>query len=544
MLTQISGGRIPLLLHRYSHLTDENLDKIEDIADKALRGVISSSAVPLMTGLSVGFGVAGFSGIPLVGAAAAAYFLYSAVNGAIKKGQDAEYIKDVGLLAHSLTEPELVKYAEIIGHEAAIAEIFQACQDGQTLTPAARKFCQAMGKSPRRRTIANFMTELKALDAIQDEEKAPLIDALATPALAPSSTNYLDPKTGKGSFVLDAVMRSPGVSRLMIGGQRTGKSYFAAVASRELAAKGWKVFHVNLASYGTEDSYYWEHATRSVVGDLASITDESEAKALLEQAIACLNDFWAEENAVMICDEVTYIGSRFGRWEDEVNEYLCLVAGRISALTSTGMKRVKAIWALCPELVSGSLKGPAKAVKCLDLMLFAIAPGRTASWNGQEITFNNALFGQVSHNFDGVTMPTDEQVSLCAAHNIDRICYLNGEWLPVGDLPKLEPTPIPDTPAALARAWNQANVHEVMTMGLLEALIPGSCDPVAALLEEITDKDRKQALSIAYQWAIDKQQSGQEIKKSDFLNRAKNDRQSEYLKLNRSQIWEDLQALI
>jgi hypothetical protein len=412
------------------------------------------------------------------------------------------------------------------------------------MTAAARSLLKEMGETPTRRTVKNFVAELKALDDLPDEERIPLLDATTAAAIGPSSTNYFNEKTGEGSVVLDAVMRSPGVSRLMIGGQRTGKSYFAAVASRELAAKGWKVYHVNLASYGTEDSYYWEHATRSVVGDLASITDEAEAKALLEQAIACLNDFWAEENAVMVCDEITYVGSRFGRWDEEVNEYLCLVAGRISALTSTGMKRVKAIWALCPELVSGSLKGPAKAVKSLDLMMFAIAPGRTAEWNGQEISFNTSLFGQVAHNFDDVKMPTDEQIQLCATHGIDRICYLNREWLPVGDLPKLEPTPIPDTPTALARAWGGVNLHEVLALGMAKTFFPGSVDPAIALIDEVPEQDKKEALKIAYQWAIERQQCGQEITKPDFLNRAKNDRNCQYLKLNRGQLWDELQALL
>ena len=80
MLTKISGDRIPLLLHRHSKLSDDKLDKIEDIADDALKGVVSSSALPLLTGLGVGFGIAGFSGIPIVGMAAAGYFLYNAAE--------------------------------------------------------------------------------------------------------------------------------------------------------------------------------------------------------------------------------------------------------------------------------------------------------------------------------------------------------------------------------------------------------------------------------------------------------------------------------
>ena len=177
-------------------------------------------------------------------------------------------------------------------------------------------------------------------------------------------------------------------------------------------------------------------------------------------------------------------------------------------------------------------------------MLFAIAPGRTAEWNGQEISFSHSVFKQVAYNFDDVQMPTEEQIQLCTQHEIDRICWMNGEWLPVGDLPTLEPPPIPDTPDALARAWGGVNVHEVLALGLAETFFPGSCDPAIALLEEIPDEDRKDALKIAYQWALDRQQSGQEVTKSDFLNRAKNDRNSQYLKLNRNQVWDELQALL
>jgi hypothetical protein len=391
------------------------------------------------------------------------------------------------------------------------------------------------------------MDELKKLDLIADGEKTLLLDAsVDVPAIAPSKDSYFNEKTGEGSFLLDAVMKSPGISRLMIGGQRTGKSYFAAVASQLLASLGWKIYHINLASYGTEDSYYWLHATKSVQGDLASITDPKEAQTLVESAIECLNEFWADEKAIMICDEISYIGSKFGMWQGVADEYLCLVAGRISALTSTGMKRAKAIWALCPELISGSLKGPAKAVKSLDLMLFAIAPERTVEWEGQEISFNKSLYGQVAYNFDGVSMPTDEQVSLCEAHQIDRICMINNEWVPVGALPVLTAPiqTIPDSPAAILRAWGGANPYEVLTQGLAAMLLTQEVDPAIELINEIDDPERKEAMLIGYQWAIAKSESTGEIRRADFINRARNERSCKYLKLNRNQIWEELETLI
>ena len=545
MLSAMSGDDSPAIFLRHHALGEADLNKVEDIADEVLNGTLQSSALPLMSGLGVGFGVAAISGVPVIGAIASSYFIYSAIATAKRKGQEAEYIKDSGILAHCLKEPQLVRYAEIVGLQCCVDEIRIAYRDGQPITSGARKLLKATGETVTRRTIDSFMAELKKLDLVPNEERTLLLEASPDSPDSPAPTiPYFNEKTGEGSFVMDAVMKSPGISRLMIGGQRTGKSYLAAVASRELVAQGWKIYHVNLASYGTEDSYYWEHCTRSVVGDLPSITEESEAITLLGQAIECLNDFWAQEKAIMVCDEITYMGSKFGQWDEAVNEYLCLVAGRISALTSSGMKREKAIWALCPELVSGSLVGPAKAIKLLDLMLFAIAPGRSVTWNKQEITFNESLYGQVAHNFENVSRPTEEQVRLCNDHGIDRICYLNGEWLPVGDLPKLEPSAIPDTPAELVRVWGGANPYQVLAHGLANMLIPQETDPAIELIDALPDLAQKEAMGIAYQWALCRRESVGEITKIDFMNRAKNERKSDYLKLNRSQIWDDLQGLI
>ncbi len=549
MLSSISGDSFPVLLQRHHEQSDDNLDKIEDMADEVLKGALQSSALPLMSGLGVGFTIAAISGVPIIGAIASSYFIYSAVATAKRKGTEAEYIKDSGILAHCLKEHELVRYAEIIGLNACMDEIKTAYRDGQPITAAARKMIKASNETLTRRTISSFMAELKKLDSIPDDKQTLLLDAAPqVETIAPASVpdSYFNAKTGEGSFLLDAVLKSPGISRLMIGGQRTGKSYFAAVASQLLASLGWKIYHINLASYGTEDGYYWNHTTKSVIGDLASITDETEAKTLIESAIECLNEFWAEEKAILIADEVSYIGSKFGMWQDAANEYLCLLAGRISALTSTGMKRAKSIWALCPELVSGSLKGPAKAVKSLDLMLFAIAPGRTVEWEGQEISFNKSLYGQVAYNFDGVSMPTDEQVSLCAAHKIDRICMINSEWIPVGELPALTAPPpkIPDSPAAVLRAWGGANPYEVLTHGLATMLLTENSDPAIDLINEIEESDKKEALTIAYNWASSRRDKGTETTRTDFLNRARAEKKSHYLRDNRDEIWDELQALL
>jgi hypothetical protein len=255
MLTQISGDRVPLLLHRYSKLSDDKLDKIEDIADDALKGVVSSSALPLLTGLGVGFGVAGFSGIPIVGFAAAGYFLYSAVDSALQKGKQAEYIKDVGLIAHALKEPELVRYAEIVGLDAAIAEILQAYQDGQTITPAARKFCQAMGKTPKRRSIATFLEEIQKLQKLPQDSPAALPPTIAG-------------GTCKIHTAVDDLV-NPVRSSYVAAPPRTGKGILIALAMQEfkrLYPNG--VLYSYTPKQDQKEHWYWESSDQNFNPDL------------------------------------------------------------------------------------------------------------------------------------------------------------------------------------------------------------------------------------------------------------------------------------
>ena len=260
MLTQISGDRVPLLLHRYASLSDDKLDKIEDIADDTLKGAVSSSALPLLTSLGVGFGVAGFSGMPIVGLAAAGYFLYSAVNGAIKKGQDAEYIKDAGLIAHALNETALVRYAEIVGPTAAVDEILQAYQDGQPITAAARKLCVAMGKQPKRRTIATFLEEIQALQNLPHDTTAQASPA----AIAPSSV-------GGTCKIHTAVndMVNPVRSSYIAAPPRTGKGVLIALAMQEfkqLYPKG--VLYTYTPKQDPKEHWYWESSDQHFNPDL------------------------------------------------------------------------------------------------------------------------------------------------------------------------------------------------------------------------------------------------------------------------------------
>ena len=258
MLSSISTDRIPRLLQKYSKLSNDKLNQIEDIADEALSGVISSSALPLVSGIAVGFGMSSISGIPILGAAAGFYFLYSAVNGALQKGKDAEYIKDAGILAHALNEPELIRYAEIIGPDAAVNEVLQAYRDGKAITPAARKLCIAMGKTPKRRSIATFLEDIQQLKDIPHE--------------SPSGTMAAVPTIAGGTCQIQTAvddMVNPVRSSYVAAPPRTGKGILIA-----LAMSAYKRRHPTGALYtytpkqDPKENWYWEASDQHFNPDL------------------------------------------------------------------------------------------------------------------------------------------------------------------------------------------------------------------------------------------------------------------------------------
>jgi hypothetical protein len=69
-------------------------------------------------------------------------------------------------------------------------------------------------------------------------------------------------------------------------------------------------------------------------------------------------------------------------------------------------------------------------------------------------------------------------------------------------------------------------------------------DPAIELISEIQDRDKRDALMLAYQWATKRLADGKEIDKNSFANRAKNERKCLYLKDNKDAIWMELSGLI
>lgn len=448
------------------------LDQVEERANPSMASV----GAPLATTVVLGAIAFGLSASVIVAGAVAALPAYSLWKKLGKKMKNDIFLRrNPGSIAHLIKkDQDMIAWVEAHGKDDVLAQLLLAKKQGQKLTGCASRMLKSLvpsdalppkkvedflaripegesGKQPTPATGGNTATPSA------DGRSVPYGVTMPNPAsdeapYVPGAGGAFNPATGKGSVLLDQVLQSPGISRLVLGGQRTGKSYFCAVASRELAKQGWKFFHINLASYGDEDSYYWQYAHRSVVGDLATIQDDDQARDLIDDALDCIKEFIVTEKSILIADEVSITGSKYGK--HDASAYIRLLAEQISALTSTGTKRKRAIWALCSELRAGAMKDAVKAIKSLRLLYFAIVPGRFVEWQGEKITFGEELHQQIVDNFKSTTKPTNEQVSLCRRHGIDRLAYINGEWMPVGDLPVIEKveTPIPGEWEAIGQA--------------------------------------------------------------------------------------------
>ena len=545
MLANISGDRVPRLLHRYSNLPNPKLDQIEDLADEALKGVVSSSAFPLVTGLAVGFGIAGFSGMPIVGAAAAGYFLYSAVESALQKGKQAEYIKDVGVIGHALKESDLVRYAEIVGVDAAIGEILQAYQDGQTITPAARKLCQAMGKTPKRRTIATFLEEIQQLQTLPDMSSTP--SPTSTPAaIAPSIAGG----TCKILTVVDDMV-NPVRSSYISAPPRTGKGILIALAMGEFKQRYPQgSLYTYTPKQDPKENWYWTSSDQHFNPDL----DQNPTRAA--QSLYAMIRHWQslssspEAPILFVCDELPATLFRLKPVKmSEVDDALFIEDNRSFSVwlldfliheASMRQSVDRFVWVMTPFCTVQESGVSAIALKSLRNYTLAsrdnlkFADGGTAAFAAPKISSDHPLLARyltIAYSHDSQTwlpIPTLAQQDIAQlSQSAPTLKY----W---GDLP------IATTDSA--HSWSSISSSEVFTCAYAKSFIV--TDSVVEIINSEPDPDKREALTIAYQWAIARRENGAAITRSDFLNRAKNDRQSAYLRDHRDEIWDDLQGLM
>ena len=432
------------------------------------------------------------------------------------------------LTKDQLTDP-LDGYAQFVGVPRIESEINYAYCSGLNIHPEALEFARIWinkipsrwmkGVSrtlcplnaplmlppslPREQPVIGTNTQLTAVEApvaqpVARVEFAPVMLPEPEPGLMwePSSlkesvryspqtepVNVVAPKRPRQPNFIDRVVASPTISRINFGGQRSGKTLSFAAASKILADAGWNIYHINLASYTNErgineDDQYWLHAT-SVRADLSKLSPW-EAAPIIARAEEVVAEFFSNPKSILIIDEIVTTGGKDHEHAASCEKLMASLADKISCLTSTGTKRMQAIWALSPDFVAGRLMEQVKSVKSLKVCMVVVPPDRFIEWEdctGERIRigFSSEAFDNVQRNFTSLTAPP-------RGTGCDRIAFIDGEWMEVGDVSFMFNQPKKSTKAT--KATKPPCAKEIQLQALADAGDVDGLEQIAKFMED------------------------------------------------------------
>jgi hypothetical protein len=249
---------------------------------------------------------------------------------------------------------------------------------------------------------------------------------------------------------LSILLANPYQNRLVFGEQRTGKSFLVAIATRYLASKSIKTYHLNLSHTKTsegrdEDAEYWQHATESIRCDLGAL-GSATASSIIDKAIKMVQTFWAQTGAILVVDEGPAQAATSNMHRGLLEPLNALIASLSSQCNSTGVKRGKSIWAIGPEFIAANMTQHGKSFcKTSSLVHVFIHPASQSEWNGQRLVFDTGLFKQLSTNFQGAILETASAEFCDRAAQIEGCFYsLDGLTLPDWDGKKCVAAAIPN----------------------------------------------------------------------------------------------------
>jgi hypothetical protein len=252
---------------------------------------------------------------------------------------------------------------------------------------------------------------------------------------------------------IDTLMENPYQSRAIIAGQRTGKTYGAAVATWCLAQDGTEVFYVNLFDHGQGNCEAFGHA-RSVIGDLDKLSDDAGAD-LVADAVSLIHQFRQSSDAILVVDEWMILGSE-NRDTAGMDRFWKILGDETSRLCSNGIGNGRAIWGIAPFYKAGQLRKDAKLLKECVPMVLSITPGHAVAWanprSGKvtQVKGQPQIIGDVLTNWPGcgISAPSDDQSRQWRREGVERVYWNQGHWHPMGSCPTL-PAAKPSPPVAV-----------------------------------------------------------------------------------------------
>lgn len=252
--------------------------------------------------------------------------------------------------------------------------------------------------------------------------------------------------------LIDLLLDNPLLTRIIVAGQRTGKTYSAAVATWSIGRQhniNIKIYYLNLYDHGQGNQAAFDHCDRIVTGNLAS-ANELQREKLLGDALRLINEFVAGTDGILVVDEWMSFGAKRpskkdsdkAEWEISLDYIWARLFEQLSHFNSVGIASGKAIWAIAPYFQAGALRDEAKPIKNSEAIVLNICPGSIVEWqnpvsgNIAKIGYNEKITDDVGRNW-GTTInpPTQTQSMEWSSQGYDRIYWHGGKWRPVGEMP-------------------------------------------------------------------------------------------------------------
>ncbi|NJM47952.1 MAG: hypothetical protein HC860_18740 [Alkalinema sp. RU_4_3] len=294
-------------------------------------------------------------------------------------------------------------------------------------------------------------TQAAELRKILGEPEPVEAPAIATPMMTAAAT-----PAREQNRLIDTLIDNPYQCRAIIAGQRTGKTYGAAVSTYALKQDGTKVYYINLQDHGQGNAAAFAHADKVAIGNLAALGKSEAAIDLVGDAIDIVKEFYAEDDAILVIDEWMSLGAETLE-VDGLDSLWREIANKATALTSNGLGSGKAIWGLAPFFKATSLRKDARTLKLFAPLVLSIAPGQSVPWQNPknakttQITMSAQVLQDVCTNWqNAIAFPADELARQWKRDGSDRVYWWNGLWHPIGQFPAL-PTPMKKAESSTAQ---------------------------------------------------------------------------------------------
>jgi hypothetical protein len=541
----------------------QDLSDLDLIHDRALPPG-SSTGLPLF--LTVGLGVGGFAltANPIVGGALAALPAYSLLKRLQKSWQDNAFERrNPGCIAHLIaTDADMITWIEAHGAETVKTQLLTAVKGRQKLSGCAKRTLKLLCPDealPAKR-VDKFLAagETSATEPVKITTQLGESSAIDVPSLAmlddpTSESGSLIPEvtlpTSPSVTLLQTLIDNPYQCRAVLAGQRSGKTYSAAVATNHLGRSGTWIGYINVFDHNQGNAEAFDHA-ECVIGNIATMGNCQASLDLIDRAITLIATFFAKDDGILVVDEWMSLGAKSLKLPG-VDEFWGEIANKATALSSQGVGSGKAIWGIAPFFRAESIREEAKSLKLFAPLVIAIAPGQVVHWTNPktgkptQITYDSRVTTHVQANWTrDISDPSSEQARSWKREECDRVFWWNGQWSPVGEMPapkkRLERQSEADPRVQLEASWKASTLADFPDEDFRCEEVPTAI----VLINEEPNTDKREALLIAYQWATTRTKDGKDINKPDFMNRARNERKCLYLLDNRDEIWEALQTLI